>query len=183
MRFPKIAEHLISPLPALIFSNLRSPVPNETWVKTNCSISQLCWDSVFSWVFHIAQTNLASGESANIIWQCWDLANILKLLQARLICPRRMVSEKHDECVTMETSQGVNYSKFNLTSPPSRPPLNPRLTGRVCISSKSRGVRHSLTHEQRKEKPNCPADWLISSVRVSNSTPELLSESFIHLDR
>lgn len=27
-----------------------------------------------------------------------------------------MVSESHDDCVTMETGQEVNYSKFNLTS-------------------------------------------------------------------
>lgn len=56
--------------------------------------------------------------------------------------------KKNMMCVTMETGQGVNYSKLNLTSPPSRPPLSPCLTGRVCVSRKTRGVRHSLTRER-----------------------------------
>lgn len=53
----------------------------------------------------------------------------------------------------------------------SSPPVKTHLAGRVCVSSKGQGVRHCLTHWQSREKPSHPAERLMSSGHLAESTP------------
>lgn len=90
------------------------------------------------------------------------------LLQASLIGPMSMVSERHDDYVTMETGHGVNYSWFNpLLISSLQPYLASSDWNSVCFQKVSgRASLLDLRAEQGKVKRSQVTDemWLVYQI-------------------